>query len=120
MLEPICREHESGVICYYGVASGFLTGKYRLLQDLAQSVRCQGVKKYMNDWGFRILAALDEVAKSYEATPAGAALAWPISRPTFTAPIASASSLTPLDDLTAAVDSRIDAGALALPDQASA
>jgi aryl-alcohol dehydrogenase-like predicted oxidoreductase len=119
-LEPICREHELGVICYYGLASGFLTGKYRSEEDLAQSARGQGVKKYMNERGFRILAALDEVAKRCQATPARVALAWLISRPTVTAPIASATSLAQLDDLMAAVDLKLDQDALALLDQASA
>jgi aryl-alcohol dehydrogenase-like predicted oxidoreductase len=100
--------------------SGFLTGTYRSEQDLAQSVRGQGVKKYMNKRGFRILAALDEVAKRYGATPAVVALAWLISRPTVTAPIASATSLTQLDDLMGAVDPKLDPEVLALPDQASA
>jgi aryl-alcohol dehydrogenase-like predicted oxidoreductase len=119
-LEPICLEQELGVICYYGLASGFLTGKYRSEQDLAQSVRGQGVMKYMNERGFRILAALDEVAKRYQATPARVALAWLISRPTVTAPIASATSLTQLADLMAAVELKLDPEALALLDQASA
>lgn len=119
-LEPICREHELGVICYYGLASGFLTGKYRSEQDLARSVRGEGVKKYMNQRGFRILAALDEVAKRYQGTPAQVALAWLISRSTVAAPIASATSLTQLDELIAAVDLKLDAEALALLDQASA
>jgi aryl-alcohol dehydrogenase-like predicted oxidoreductase len=119
-LEPICREHELGVICYYGLASGFLTGKYRSEQDLAKSTRGQGVKKYLNDRGFRILAALDEVAKRCQATPAQVALAWLISRPTVTAPIASATSLDQLDELMAAVDLKLDQEALALLDQASA
>jgi aryl-alcohol dehydrogenase-like predicted oxidoreductase len=119
-LEPICREHEVGVICYYGLASGFLTGKYRSEKDLARSVRGQGVKKYMNERGFRILAALDEVARRCQATPARVALAWLISRPTVTAPIASATSLTQLDELMGAVDLELDPEALALLDQASA
>jgi aryl-alcohol dehydrogenase-like predicted oxidoreductase len=74
----------------------------------------------MNKRGFRILAALDEVAKRYGATPAVVALAWLISRPTVTAPIASATSLTQLDDLMGAVDPKLDPEVLALPDQASA
>jgi aryl-alcohol dehydrogenase-like predicted oxidoreductase len=119
-LEPVCREHELGVICYYGLASGFLTGKYRSEEDLARSARGQGVRKYMNERGFRILAALDEVANSYQTTPARVALAWLISRPTVTAPIASATSVAQLDDLMAAVDLRLDQEALALLDQASA
>jgi aryl-alcohol dehydrogenase-like predicted oxidoreductase len=119
-LEPICREHELGVICYYSLASGFLTGKYRSASDLAKSVRGQGVQKYLNERGFRILAALDQVAESYDATPARVALAWLMSRPTVTAPIASATSLTQLHDLVAAAELKLDDDALALLDQASA
>jgi aryl-alcohol dehydrogenase-like predicted oxidoreductase len=118
-LEPVCREHGLAVMCYYGLASGFLTGKYRSQQDLAQSVRGQGVTKYMNERGFRILAALDDVAKRYQATPARVALAWLMSRPTVSAPIASATSLAQLNDLMAAVDLKLDAEALVLLDQAS-
>jgi aryl-alcohol dehydrogenase-like predicted oxidoreductase len=119
-LEPVCREHGLGVICYYGLASGFLTGKYRSEQDLAKSARGEGVRKYMNERGFRVLAALDEVAKSHQAPRARVALAWLMSRPTVTAPIASATSLAQLDDLMAAADLRLDPEALALLDQASA
>jgi aryl-alcohol dehydrogenase-like predicted oxidoreductase len=119
-LEPVCREHQLGVLCYYALASGFLTGKYRSERDLAQSPRGQGVKKYMNARGMRILAALDQVAQRCQATPAQVALAWLIARPTVTAPIASATSLTQLQDLMAAVDLKLDQEAMALLDQASA
>jgi aryl-alcohol dehydrogenase-like predicted oxidoreductase len=119
-LEPVCREHQLGVLCYYALASGFLTGKYRSERDLAQSPRGQGVKKYMNARGMRILAALDQVAQRCQATPAQVALAWLIARPSVTAPIASATSPAQLQDLMAAVDLKLDQEAMALLDQASA
>src|SRR5262249_10251842 len=75
-LEPICRESGIGVIPYYSLASGFLTGKYRSEADLAKSARGRSVKKYLNDRGARILAALDEVAARYASTPARVAIAW--------------------------------------------
>jgi aryl-alcohol dehydrogenase-like predicted oxidoreductase len=119
-LEPICREHELGVLCYYSLAAGFLTGKYRSVRDLAKSARGQSVQKYLNERGFRILEALDQVAEMYDATPARVALAWLISRPTVTAPIASATSLAQLHDLMAAPELKLDEDAMALLDQASA
>jgi aryl-alcohol dehydrogenase-like predicted oxidoreductase len=119
-LEPVCREHEIGVLCYNALAGGFLTGKYRSERDLAQSVRGQFVKKYLTERGMRILAALDQVAQRCQSTPARVALAWLIARPTVTAPIASATSLTQLYDLIAAPDVKLDADAIALLDQASA
>src|SRR5215207_2934636 len=92
-LEPLCRENRLGVICYYALASGFLTGKYRSEADFGKSARGQRMSKYLNERGRRILAALDEVAAQHRATPAQVALAWLIARPGLTAPIASATSL---------------------------
>ncbi len=118
-LEPICREAGLGVIPYYSLAGGFLTGKYRSEADLAKSARGQGVKKYLNERGFRILAALDEVAGRYSSTPARVAIAWLLARPVVTAPIASATSLEQLDDLVAATRLELDEGAIAALDAAS-
>src|SRR6202012_1286726 len=87
-LEPICRARNIGVITYFSLASGFLTGKYRSENDLSKSSRGQGVKKYLNPRGYKILAELDRVAAEYDATPASVALAWLIARPGITAPIA--------------------------------
>jgi aryl-alcohol dehydrogenase-like predicted oxidoreductase len=98
-LEPLCREKGLGVICYFSLASGFLTGKYRSEADAANSARRDMVKKYFNDRGFRILAALDQVARMHDATPAQVALAWLIDRPGITAPIASATNLAQLNEL---------------------
>ncbi|EPR37025.1 NADP-dependent oxidoreductase domain containing protein [Desulfovibrio sp. X2] len=86
----VCARHGLGVITYYSLASGFLTGKYRSAEDLGQSARGSGVKKYLNERGMRILAALDEVAARHEVAPAAVSLAWLMARPGVTAPIASA------------------------------
>lgn len=98
-LEPVCLESNIGVIPYFSLASGFLTGKYRSEADLSKSSRGPRVKKYLNERGFRILGALDEAAKQYDATPAQIALAWLMARPSITAPIASATNLKQLDEL---------------------
>lgn len=85
----VCREAGMGVITYYSLASGFLTGKYRSESDLDKSVRGQGVKKYLDERGMRILEALDDLAARHQASPAGIALAWLTNHPRVTAPIAS-------------------------------
>ena len=119
-LEAVCREHHLGVIPYFSLASGFLTGKYRSEKDLANRSRAAGVQKYLNPRGFRILAALDEVAKQYDATPAEISLAWLLAKPVITAPIASATSVKQLDELLAATYLKLDANAVRKLDQASA
>jgi aryl-alcohol dehydrogenase-like predicted oxidoreductase len=98
-LEPLVRRENVGVISYYGLASGFLTGKYRSQADLAKSARGQGVRKHLDARGLRILAALDEVALRRSATPAQVALAWLIARPGITAPIVSATSVGQLEEI---------------------
>lgn len=118
-LEPICREAGLAVIPYYSLASGFLSGKYRSESDLGKSSRGQGVKKYLNDRGFRILAALDQVAEKHRSKPAQVALAWLMARPSITAPIASSTSLEQLDDLIAATRLRLTAEDIAILNQAS-
>lgn len=119
-LEPLCLEQHVGVIGYYSLASGFLTGKYRSDEDLSQSPRGQGVKKkYLNERGLRILDALDEVAARHDSTPAQVALAWLIARPSVTAPIASATSLEQLNDLAASVKLKLDDSSVELLDRAS-
>ncbi|MFD2936958.1 aldo/keto reductase [Spirosoma flavum] len=110
--EPIVSKYGLGVINYYALASGFLTGKYRSEADLSKSKRGQGVKKYLNDRGFRILNALDEVAEDYKATPAQVSLAWLIAQPTITAPIASATSIDQLHDIAKAADLNLDESAI--------
>ena len=107
-LEPLCSKEGLGVICYYALASGFLTGKYRSEADFGKSARGQRMGKYLNERGYRILTALDEVAAQHRATPARVALAWLMARPSVTAPIASATSLDQLKDLVAATHLRLD------------
>jgi aryl-alcohol dehydrogenase-like predicted oxidoreductase len=119
-LEPICRENNIGVISYYSLASGFLTGKYRSENDLSQSSRGQGVKDYLNPRGYRILEALDKVAAEYNVTPATIALAWIIARPGITAPIASATSIKQLNELTVATSLNLNSDAIDLLNTASA
>jgi aryl-alcohol dehydrogenase-like predicted oxidoreductase len=119
-LEPLCREKGLGVITYYSLASGFLTGKYRSEKDLTKSIRGQKIKIYLDDRGFRILRALDQVAERYNSTPAGVSLAWLIARPGITAPIASATSLEQLNDLTEATRLELDHSSLELLNEASA
>lgn len=119
-LEPVVQAQGIGVIPYFSLASGFLTGKYRSEEDLTKSNRGPGVKKYLNERGFRILDALDKVASQYASTPARVALAWLIARPSITAPIASATSLEQLTDLIEATKLELDASALEELNQASA
>ena len=119
-LEPICLEKGLGVISYYSLASGFLTGKYRAEEDLSKSVRGRGVKKYLDERGFRILKALDEVAKQHDSTPARVALAWLVARPGITAPIVSATSLEQLNDLVEATRLELEQSSIELLNRASA
>lgn len=120
-LEPLCLEKSVGVISYFSLASGFLSGKYRSEDDLSKSARGDRVgKKYLNERGFRILNALDEVAGRHGSTPASVALAWLMARPSVTAPIASATSLEQLNDLIEATRLELDEAALSLLDEASA
>jgi aryl-alcohol dehydrogenase-like predicted oxidoreductase len=119
-LEPLCLEHGLGVISYFSLAKGFLSGKYRSEADLSKSPRGAGVQPYLNERGFRILKALDEVAEQYHSTPARVALAWLIARPSITAPISSATTLEQLNDLLEATRLELDAAAIEKLNQASA
>ena len=119
-LESICRDSNLGVITYFSLASGFLSGKYRSEKDLVNRSRGSRVQKYLNPRGSRILAALDKVSKEHNATPAQTALAWLIARPTVTAPIASATTLKQLDELVGATRLQLDTAAIRELDQASA
>ncbi len=102
--ENICIEYNLGVIPYFALASGFLTGKYRSEGDAAKSIRGSTiVEKYLNPRGFRILQALDEVAQRYSTSPTSIAIAWLMAKPTITAPIASATSKEQLAELVKAV-----------------
>ena len=107
-LEAVCRENGLGVIPYFSLASGFLTGKYRSEAELGASKRGPMVKKYLNDRGFRILRTLGEIAQELHATPARISLAWLMAKPEITAPIASATSLEQLKDLIGATELKLD------------
>src|SRR6476661_5839977 len=119
-LREVCLREGIGVITYFSLAAGFLTGKYRTEADFTKSPRGAGMKKYMNARGMRILAALDAVSARHGATPAQVALAWLVDRPGVTAPIASATSLAQLDDLIAGVELALGADDIAALDAASA
>ncbi|HSW07957.1 aldo/keto reductase [Aquabacterium sp.] len=120
-LQALCVARQVGVINFYGLARGFLTGKYRSEADLAQSPRGASVKTaYFNERGWRVLAALDAVAGRLHATPAQVALAWQMAQPGITAPIASATSLPQFEELARAASLQLDAEALAALTNASA
>jgi aryl-alcohol dehydrogenase-like predicted oxidoreductase len=119
-LEPVCLKEGIGVIPYFALASGFLTGKYRSENDLAKGPRGQMVKKYLDERGYRILAALDQVAEKLKSTPGKVAIAWLIARPSITAPIASATSVEQLNDLVDAANLTLDRASIETLDQASA
>jgi aryl-alcohol dehydrogenase-like predicted oxidoreductase len=107
-LLPVVQKYELGVIPYFSLASGFLSGKYRGKQDAEKAARGGMVQKYMNDWGFGVIAALEEVAQANNSTPARVALAWLIAQPGITAPIASATSDKQLNDLAEAAKLHLD------------
>ena len=98
-LEKICVENGLGVIPYFALAAGFLTGKYRGTGAGAAGARSHTVSKYLNARGFKLLEAVDRVASRHGATPAQVALAWLMARPSVTAPIASATNLAQLGDI---------------------
>ena len=100
---PICKEYGLGVITYYSLASGFLSGKYRSAKDLSKSPRGNNVKAYLDDRGQRILRALDELSKEYNTTPAALSLSWLMKKPGITAPIASATEFKHIESFGEAV-----------------
>lgn len=108
-LENVCLSEGLGVIPYFALASGFLSGKYRSEADLGKSPRGGGMKKHFNPRGLAILAALDAVSKAHGATPAQVALAWLMARPSITAPIASATSVGQLKELAPAASLKLTA-----------
>jgi aryl-alcohol dehydrogenase-like predicted oxidoreductase len=119
-LEPLCVERGLGVINFFALAMGFLTGKYRSVADLGKSVRGGGaIKQYLNERGLAVLGALDAVAGAVGATPAQVAIAWQIARPSITAPIASATNERQLAELVGAARLRLDATSIAALDRAS-
>jgi len=119
-LEPLCAKAGLGVINYFPLAGGFLSGKYRSESDVAGKARGRNVTKYLNDRGYKVLGALDQVAKKYNATPARVSLAWLLARPSITAPIVSATNLEQLSDLVSSVELELDHDSIEFLNQASA
>jgi aryl-alcohol dehydrogenase-like predicted oxidoreductase len=119
-LEPLCEDMGLGVITYSSLARGFFSGKYRPGDSLPSTARAGGVQaNYMNERGFRALEAARSVAAEHNATPAQVALAWNLSRPSITAPIASATTPEQARELVGAADVRLDAEGLTMLEQAS-
>jgi aryl-alcohol dehydrogenase-like predicted oxidoreductase len=111
-LAPVVAKYGFGVIPYYSLASGFLSGKYRTEADTQGKARGRGAGKYINEHGLKVLAALDEVAAAHKATPASVALAWLAAQPGITSPIVSATTTKQIDDIAAAAELQLDAAAL--------
>jgi aryl-alcohol dehydrogenase-like predicted oxidoreductase len=118
--QAFCVRENLGVITYFSLAAGFLTGKYRSEADFGKSARGPGMKKYLNPRGMKILDALDAVARRYNATPAQVSLAWLMARPGVTAPIASATNVAQLQELLGAAALHLDTAAMQVLDAASA
>jgi aryl-alcohol dehydrogenase-like predicted oxidoreductase len=119
-LQGLCMREGIGVITYFSLAAGFLTGKYRSEADFGKSARGPGMKKFLNPRGMKILDALDAVARRYGATSAQVSLAWLMTRPGVTAPIASATNLDQLREILGATAIKLDAEAVAALERASA
>ena len=119
-LEPVAHANNLGVITYYALESGFLSGKYRKRADIIKSPRGGKMENYLNERGMRILQALDEVAEDYTTTQAAVALAWLIHRPSVTAPIVSATNLEQLQSIIEAPQLNLDAIAMGILNSASA
>lgn len=117
--EALALENNLGVITYFSLESGFLTGKYRTKADLDKSPRGGDMDKYFDERGLKILAALDEVSKHHKATPAAVALAWLLHKPSVTAPIVSATSTSQLESLILAPNLKLDGEAMQLLEGAS-
>ncbi|MBB6239332.1 aryl-alcohol dehydrogenase-like predicted oxidoreductase [Pedobacter sp. AK013] len=117
--EKICLDYGLGVVTYYSLASGFLTGKYRNENDLSKSQRGGGIKKFLNERGFKILSALDQVAEKHHVELASVALAWLIYHPSITAPIASVTDLSQLKSFIEAANLKLTAEDISLLDKAS-
>ena len=113
-LQDYCIKHEIGVITYFSLAAGFLTGKYRSEADFSKSARGARMEKYLNERGYRILAALDQVSADHHAQPAEVALAWVAAQPGVTAPIASATSVEQVASLAKGVRMTLSSRDLAL------
>jgi aryl-alcohol dehydrogenase-like predicted oxidoreductase len=118
-LQQLAIERNLGVLPYFGLAAGFLTGKYRSAGDFGKSVRGSRMAAYLDDRGYRVLAALDEVAKETDATPAQVALAWLAAKPGVSAPIASATSVDQIEELLGVLTLDLSADQIAKLDAAS-
>ena len=118
-LEQLCLKENIGVIGYYSLASGFLTGKYRSATDGQDRIRAPRVAKYLNEAGFRVIAALDTVAARHNAKPGQIALAWLLARPSVTAPIVSATNMEQLAELIAVPNIQLTAADISEIDAAS-
>ena len=118
-LQALCIRENIGVITYFSLAAGFLTGKYRSEVDFAKSARGPGMKNFINPRGMKILDALDRVARRYDATPAQMSLAWLIAQPGVTAPIASATNLDQLTEILRATSIKLDNEAMEMLNRAS-
>ena len=119
-LELICVENNLGVINYFALAGGFLTGKYRSEADLDKSLRGDQAKKYLNPKGIKILTALDKVAAQHNTTPASVAIAWLLAKPSVTAPIASATNMDQLQSLVNSTELKLTKEAIEVLNDASA
>ncbi len=119
-IEPVAMELKLGVVSYYALASGFLSGKYHSSADLQKSQRGEHVARYLNERGHRILVALDKTAAQYSVPQSAVALAWQIARPSITAPIVSATTLEQLQALKIALQLHLEPEAIQLLDKASA
>jgi aryl-alcohol dehydrogenase-like predicted oxidoreductase len=119
-LMPLCVREQVSLLPYYGLASGYLTGKYRSEADKAKSPRGQRMDKYMQGKGPAVLKALDAVGARHDATPAQIALAWVMAKPAIAAPIASATSVDQVQELMGALRVKLTAGDVAELDEASA
>jgi aryl-alcohol dehydrogenase-like predicted oxidoreductase len=119
-LLPVVEKYHLGVTPYFSLAAGFLTGKYRSPQDAEKAARGKTVQKYLNPWGFSVVAVLEEVANAHGSTPARVALAWLLAQPGVTAPIASATSEKQLADLVEATKLKLDAESIQKLNEVSA
>ena len=119
-LGPVVADHGLGVLPYFSLASGFLTGKYRRAEDLEGKARGGSVGKYLNERGLSVLAALDDVAEALDATPGQVALAWLVARPGITSAIASATRAEHVADLAAAAELTLDNASIEKLNRASA
>jgi aryl-alcohol dehydrogenase-like predicted oxidoreductase len=118
-LQDLCVAREIAAVPYYGLASGFLTGKYRRTEDLTDKARGRAVARYMNDYGFGVLQAVQTVAADAGATPAQVALAWIAAQPAVAAPIASATRVAQVEELIGAMHLALTSAQLAILDAAS-